>query len=137
MKKNIKAVGVVFEDKDGNILVLRRHSASREGDKWGLVGGNIDDGENSIQAAIRETSEEINHKISKLDLEFVKSYQWEHDDADISFDVFMYKIDQDKGVIKLDTNENTEHLWARPETLYVRDDLMKGLYPILKDSYKV
>lgn len=137
MKKNIKAVGVVFEDENGNILVLRRHSASREGNTWGLVGGNIDEGENSIQAAVRETSEEIAHTINQNDLQFVKSYHWKHEDAYIVFDVFIYKIKQNKVAITLDEDEITEHSWATPETLYARDDLMKGLYPILKDHYKV
>lgn len=135
MKKSIRAVGVVFEDKDGSVLVLRRHTASREGGNWGLVGGKIDSGEDGAQAAIREAREEIGYTIQPDDLMFEKSYTWEHSDAHILFDVFRYKTDRNEIVIALDTEENTEYLWANPTTLSQRSDLMKGLYPVLKDLY--
>jgi 8-oxo-dGTP diphosphatase len=135
--KKIRAVGVLFEDADGKILVLRRHPNSREGSTWGLVGGNIDYGENSAQAALRETHEEINHVINIKDLIFEKSYTWNNYDSIIKFDVFRYKTSQEKVIIKLDTEENVEYLWVKPIELYQRKDLMKGLYSILKDLYEL
>jgi ADP-ribose pyrophosphatase YjhB (NUDIX family) len=39
------AVGIIFEDKYRNILVLKRHHNSLEGTTWGLVGGKVDEGE--------------------------------------------------------------------------------------------
>jgi 8-oxo-dGTP pyrophosphatase MutT (NUDIX family) len=108
---------------------------SREGDTWGLIGGNIDSGVDSIQAVVREAREEIGYTIQPDDLIFVKSYKWEHSDAHILFDVFRYKTDRKEIVIALGTEENTEYLWATPDTLSQRNDLMKGLYPILKDLY--
>lgn len=107
------------------------------GGTWGLVGGNIDAGEHSIQAAIREVREEISHEVSQEDLEFIKSYNWKHDDAHISFDAFKCKTTQHDINIELDTDENTEYMWISPKDLHSQKDLMAGLYPILKDLYKL
>jgi 8-oxo-dGTP pyrophosphatase MutT (NUDIX family) len=57
MAKKTHAVGVIFEDLDGKILVLRRHIDDPEGGTWGLVGGKLDGGEDAISAAMREVEE--------------------------------------------------------------------------------
>lgn len=137
MKKHIHAVGVIFEDNEGNILVLHRRTDKREGNTWGLVGGKIDSGETSKQAVLRETQEEIGYQIPEDDLQFEKSYSWEHDDAYVSFAVFRYKTEQDRVTIALAETESTEHLWVHPKALYAQKNLMAGLYPILKDLYGV
>jgi len=59
--KQVHAVGVLFEDIDGEILILKRHENSPEGNTWGLVGGKIDNGEDGRTAAIRESEEEIGY----------------------------------------------------------------------------
>ena len=137
MTKQVKAVGVIFEDPEGSILVLRRHKKSPEGRTWGLVGGNIDEGEDKVTAALREVQEEISHSIKENDLKYLRSYHWERDDVDLSFDVFKYRISQDEVEINLDEQENTEHIWATPKNLHSRSDLMIGLYPILEDEYGI
>ena len=135
MTKMVHASGVIFEDEKGSILVLRRHVASPEGNTWGLVGGNIDSGEDKLTAAIREVSEEINHSITASELHFIKTYHWVRSELDLTFEVYKYSVPQDKVNIKLDTNENTDHMWASPDELLQREDLMMGLYPILEDAY--
>ena len=134
MSTKIYASGVIFED-DGEILVLRRHAKGREGDTWGLVGGNIEPGEDKLDAAIREVDEEIGHNIRPSELEFLKTYRWDRDDFDITFEVFKYKIHRNEVNIDLDTDENVDHMWAQPKDLITQPDLMRGLYPILEDEY--
>jgi mutator protein MutT len=88
MPKKVHAVGVIFKNEHQQILVLRRHPESPEGATWGLVGGKVDPGETKEETAIRETQEEIGHTINPSQLRFLKTYHWDREDLDITFEVF-------------------------------------------------
>lgn len=135
MSSKVRAVGVIFQNEEGKILVLRRNPQDPEGNTWGLVGGKPDPGETSQEAAIREVKEEIGHEINPADLKFLKTYHWDRDDLDLTFDVFKLKIPKSEVMINLAKNENTEHRWVLPQELFRQPDLMQGLYPILEDEY--
>lgn len=137
MTKKVHAVGVIFENEHGQILVLRRHPQDPEGATWGLVGGKVEPGEDNEVAAIREVQEEIGHTIKLSTMKFLKTYHWDRDDLDIIFEVFKLPTFSDDVTLEIDQNENTEHMWALPQELYKRSDLMIGLYPILEDVYRV
>jgi len=137
MNKQVHAVGVLFEDETGEILVLRRHKNSPEPKTWGLVGGKIDPGEDKLNAAVRESEEEIGHTIPHEKLQFVKTYFWEREDATITFEVYKYNVSKREISIVLQAEEATDHKWVMPQQLYEKQDLMIGLYPILKDSYNL
>jgi mutator protein MutT len=136
MTKKVHAVGVIFENEHGQILVLRRHPESPEGVTWGLAGGKIELGEDKETAAACEVQEEIGHIINSSKLQFIKTYHWDRDDLDITFEVFMLPSLSDEVKLEIDQNEHSEHMWALPQELYSRSDLMIGLYPILEDVYK-
>jgi mutator protein MutT len=133
MARQVHAVGVIFENENGEILVLRRHPRDPEGTTWGLVGGKVDPGEDKTQTAARETQEEIGHAIDPSQLRFLKTYHWDRADLDITFEVFTLKTLAKDVTLELDQNESTEHMWAHPRDLQKRPDLMRGLYPILED----
>lgn len=135
MSKRVHAVGVMFENEKGQILVLRRHPQDPEGATWGLVGGKVEPGEDEAAAARREVQEEIGYDIDLGTLQFVKSYRWERDDLDIDFTVFALAAHTNRVTLDINRDEHTEHLWAKPADLYQRKDLMIGLYPILEDRY--
>lgn len=137
MTNKVHAVGVIFEDPEGKILVLRRHKQDPEGETWGLVGGKIDEGEDKFQTAVREVDEEIAHHIEPSMLQFLKTYHWDREDIDLIFEVFKLPISQNEVQIKLEKQENTEFMWSKPIDLYQRKDLMIGLYPILEDNYHI
>lgn len=135
MGKQVHAVGVIFENEHGQILVLKRHPRDPEGATWGLVGGKVEPGEDKAETAIRETQEEIGHSIDPPQLEFLKTYYWDRDDLDLTFEVFKLQTLSAAVTLEIDQNENTEHMWANPRELHERHDLMMGLYPILEDTY--
>ena len=137
MAKQVHAVGVIFENEHEQILVLRRHPQDPEGATWGLVGGKVDAGEDKIQTAVRETQEEIGHTIDPVQLQFLKTYHWDRDDLDITFEVFKLKTLTSDVTLELEENESTEYMWAKPLELHKRPDLMVGLYPILEDFYAI
>lgn len=49
-------VRVVIPDRQGRILMVKQHHEGK--DLWLVPGGGIEDGENSIEAAVREAKEE-------------------------------------------------------------------------------
>lgn len=123
-------VGIIFEDANGNILVLKRLS-----DEWGLVGGKVNPGEDSQAAAVREASEEIGYSVTPSELSFKKIYRLVTSEGDFAFGVFKYTVPPEQIGIKLKQDENTESMWAKPEQLHKRPDLMEGLYPILEEEF--
>ena len=137
MAKKMHAVGVIFENEHGQILVLRRHPQDPEGATWGLVGGQVEPGEDTTETAIRETEEEIGHRIEPSQLQFMKTYHWDREDLDLTFEVFRLQTTTNRVTLELNQSESTEHLWANPQELLKRHDLMIGLYPILKAHYSV
>lgn len=52
----VGGVRVVLQDEEGRILMVRQHHEDR--DLWMVPGGGIEEGENSIDAAVREVKEE-------------------------------------------------------------------------------
>lgn len=57
-----EAVGCFFEYED-KVLLLKRHPQKVEGNKWGIPGGKIDEGESPKAAIIRESFEEMGWNI--------------------------------------------------------------------------
>lgn len=137
MSKQVHAVGIMFENELGEILVLRRNKTRPEGETWGLVGGKIDLGETKEQAIVREVREEIGHQLDLSQMKYLKQYHWDREDLDITFDVFKVVTVKSAITPDLQIHEATEYSWSKPSDLYRQSDLMVGLYPILKDEYLI
>ena len=133
MAKNVYAVGVIFENSRGEILLLKRRGSSIEGGAWSLPGGKVDDDESPEDAAAREISEEIGFVVASSTLRKLRSYQWSRKDVELEFDVF--KTTKTPEEITLTDDEHTAFMWVRPSDAYQRDNLVQGLYPILRDEY--
>ncbi len=72
---NPAGVGVIIENQDKEVLIhLRDGNTSKMPHQWCLVGGKIDDGEEVIDAAIRETKEETN--LTLINPEFVHIFKY-------------------------------------------------------------
>lgn len=56
--------------KDGKIFLSKRKNTGWEDGKYSIVGGHIDGGETSRQAAVREAWEETGVKVLEKDLQF-------------------------------------------------------------------
>ena len=134
MINKIHAVGVIIENKEGKILVLRRNKQDPEGQTLGLVGGKIMGEEDKFTAANREVKEEIGYDLDLSQLHFFKTYFWKRDDLNITFETFKIFVSENP-IINLQESENTEYYWLYPNEIYRRKDLMIGLYPILEDVY--
>jgi 8-oxo-dGTP pyrophosphatase MutT (NUDIX family) len=63
------AARVILMDDDGRVLVIRGHDVNQpERSWWFTVGGGIDAGETPVQAALRETREEVGIDLAPGDL---------------------------------------------------------------------
>jgi len=58
---NKKTAVLIFIDRKENLLLQKRGSYSKGGEKLGYFGGNIDEGEEPKEALIRELKEELNY----------------------------------------------------------------------------
>lgn len=56
-----KVVVVMFYDRNLNLLVQKRNTHSKVGERFGFFGGEIEEGETAEQALRRELSEELNY----------------------------------------------------------------------------
>ena len=62
----IVTVGALIFDPEGRVLLIRTH---KWGDRWGIPGGKIDEGETMASALVREVREETGLAVS--DVRFV------------------------------------------------------------------
>jgi|SaaInlStandDraft_3_1057020.scaffolds.fasta_scaffold14354_3 8-oxo-dGTP pyrophosphatase MutT (NUDIX family) len=91
---------------DNKILLLKRaRPNSAEFRKWGLVGGGIEEGEDSEKAVHREVMEEIGCEIKWLKL--FKEYKGFFKEKKVHA---MYYFGEVQGTIKLN-DEHSEYVW--------------------------
>ena len=134
MPNIIHATGIIFENPQGEILVLKRHPSQPEGNTWGLVGGKVSSDETSVQTAVKKCLAETGFSLDIKKLIFIKKYHLLIDNQDIEFDVYKYPITENFDV-NIDPVGSTEYAWQKPEYLIQQSNLMTGLYPIIKDHY--
>ncbi len=69
----LPAVGVVIVNKHNEILLQKRSRFKKSNpNKWGVCGGKVNLGEDSIDAAVRETFEEIGILLDKDSLKTIR-----------------------------------------------------------------
>ena len=131
----VHAVGTVFENAAGEVLLLKRRPDTHEGGTYGLVGGTVEAGETPLEAAVREVREEIGVTLETEALELVRRHENLFPAGVVEFDVFRSKTPL-KGENKLDPNEHTGYLWGLQKDLLPRLDLHAGLADILRHIFK-
>lgn len=61
----LQLAGCLIENAEGKILLLHRNTPERK--QWETPGGKIEEGENSIAAAVREVKEELGIEVEIID----------------------------------------------------------------------
>lgn len=130
---------VLLENPSGELLVLLRQKDRPEGNKFGLPGGQIKLFEPKKDTCLKKVFNETGLKLDPDKLKFLKTYnnEWQSDGSGIKFELFRYSFTDADSKISIDPEGSTKYMWETPERLYKRDNLMKGLYIILKDVYKL
>ena len=139
--KQFSAAGCYVEC-GGEILLLYRTDVGYEGNKWGLPGGMIDEGESESDAVIREIKEEtglefLSNQVEYLAEVFVDLPAGRHGLPARNFIYHMFRTRiTEKPEIKIDQNEHKAFKWVRPDEA-LKMNLVSGLDECIKMVYEV
>ena len=107
-----KAVRIVIQNKQGEILILKRNSIDSDyPGLWDVPGGGVDDGEELIEAAEREAKEECG-----LEIKIEENYFNDFYHPQKKIHVYGFKADLIGGDILL-SDEHTEFKWISKDEL--------------------
>ena len=107
----IAGAGIVLNEKD-EILMVKTHNAG-----WVFPGGQVEVGENVIDAVKREVMEEVGLKVKNI--RYYKSQPWAFSGS-LLLGFFCELDGSDE--ITLDTNELAQAGWFSPEEIDLEDD---------------
>jgi mutator protein MutT len=93
-----ETVVLIFIDKKGKILLQKRGTYSKGGEKLGYFGGNIEEGENPLEALVRELQEEIRYIPEKIKfwkkVDFVCSAPGKYNNFNVTIYIFVSPLDR-------------------------------------------
>lgn len=103
--------------RDGKFVLLQRNPNKRQPNKWGVVAGRMEPGENEVDAICRELSEEIGFQANKESLKHREVLYVENDDPhdpfNIVYHVFEMSVPEDTQVQL--SSEHVDYRWVTPE----------------------
>ena len=109
------SVSVWITDGNGRFLISQRaeNKAVNPG-MWETTGGSALSGESSLQAALRETSEELGIELSPQDGEIFKKYTWPHSNGHggAYIEVWVFQCDVELSSVVLQKEEAQNAAWA-------------------------
>ena len=109
LERRASSSAVMCETSDGRLLIVKANYKNH----WSLPGGVIDPGESPLQAAVRETEEEVGITLDPSKLEFVLVADRISKAAQTYQFIFKTTIgDDDIASIKLQESEIDEHLFV-------------------------
>jgi len=102
---------VVYEER---ILILQRHKDKFQGSTWGVPGGKIEQGEQPVEAVMREVKEEVGIILPIASLKNIGKLFVRLEAIDYTFEIFGCMFDQQPQVA-LELSEHTDFGWFLPE----------------------
>ncbi len=107
-------VAACYMQHDGKFLLLLRNDNKSEGNKWGMPGGKVDNGETHAAAIAREVAEETGVVLSEEKFVFAHTVYFRYPEYDFVFHIYS----SDLATIPTLIINETEHkaaMWATPE----------------------
>ncbi len=125
----------IFIEHAGTVLFLHRQDHKPQGNTWAVVAGKVEDGEQLLNALLREVKEEIGVELIEEDIKYVKEYYVRYDDYDFKYHIHHVLL-KEKPTIKLELKEHKDSRWLNPqEALHL--DLIQDEDVCIKDFYKI
>lgn len=120
--------GVLIVCKNtAKILLLREDHSRTHGDLWSMVAGSIEEGESAIEAAKRETQEEVGIDPSEVDYYFV-----DREGSDEQTFNFFVGVVEEEFVPRL-SEEHTDYIWVEKDGLPDSEELFPGMEDKIND----
>ncbi|MFP4477991.1 MAG: NUDIX hydrolase [Candidatus Izemoplasmatales bacterium] len=107
--------------KDEYLIQQRNKSTDKYPYQWAPTAGAVKSGERPIQAAIRETKEEIGLSLKREEIKFIESIYIDHPDANFIIDLYMVHKEIDLNALTLEKKE------VKDVRLATKDDIIKLL----------
>lgn len=114
-----------FFEHGGEILLLQRAEGKFQGDRWGLPGGKIEEGETPVDALVRELMEETRINISKSALRFMDKIYVKYPDYDFIFHAFRAAFSK-KPAVTINSQEHKDFIWTLPEQALTMNLVVDG-----------
>lgn len=102
-----------FIQCNGEIILLLRQTHKRQANTWGIPGGKVDQGEDILIAAGRETYEETGIIVPEEAVKFFKTIYVQYDDYDFIYHMFHMEF-KTKPEIKISEEEHQKAEWKTP-----------------------
>lgn len=124
-----------YVEHDGEILILHRQDYKPEGNTWGLPAGKVDEGENELEAMVREIGEETGLVIEPAALEYLEKLYVVYPTYQFVFHMFKMPLAK-RPVVTIREAEHKGYQWAKPEDV-LKLDLVPDCDECLKMSYNL
>lgn len=117
-----RIVNIWIVNRRKEILVqLRAPQVAQAPNIWGVTGGHVLAGEASVDAAVRETKEELGLTIDKEELQFIKSLKTEIDSETkmpvrVIRDIYLLNKEINLATLSLQEEEVAKVQWIRIKT---------------------
>ena len=124
-----------YLEHGGKFLMLHRHENKSQGDKWGVVAGKMEPGEDATSAMVREIREETSLTIFAEQLEYFTKVYVHHGGYDFVYHMFRAKLDF-RLEIKINNQEHAHFKWVSPQES-LKLSLVDDLDECIKVFYKL
>ena len=128
------AVGC-FVKYNNEILLLHRQNYKAQGNTWGIPSGKIDEGENKLEAMVREVKEETGFKFPKSQIKYFQKVYVKFREYDFIYHIFSTKLDRQIQV-EINKTEHKNSKWESPAGALLMP-LIEDLDACIKLYYKI
>jgi len=103
----------VFIDHNGETLLLHRQDHKPQGNTWAMLAGKVKNGEDLLDALVREMDEEIGLKVEANMLTYFERYYVRYPDYDYAYHIYHLPVKQ-KPELNLNKEEHKDYCWIKP-----------------------
>lgn len=113
MKHTKVLAKAVLRNQEGNILILRRSATDKRRPlQWDFPGGGVEDDEDFVAAAARETEEEAGININPKDLHLAFTLTDMTDDGNVCWLIFIGHVERTDVRLSF---EHDQYRWVSPD----------------------
>jgi 8-oxo-dGTP pyrophosphatase MutT (NUDIX family) len=115
--RRVDGISYVLMRPDGRILLQRRDKFTTYAPgKWCIPGGHRDEGESTIETAVREIKEETSLEVTQDQCEVMFEFPYLRDDEPKIDEFFLCMVDEERASRNIKCMEGAEMKWWKIET---------------------